>query len=165
MVDSNNIVTLNLRRAGKFFNHNVFAYESKTRNKSLWAVLFRDGRVYDELNSDWLYLPQQGRIAVRLYCPNGQVAEFGSHDNHDCSGKIFQLKQAFATVGGDNTVLTHIIGMIDDINGNCTCIRWDYETNKLYKFKSNVESFSYNHQRLGIMPIGKLAYEHLGIRS
>lgn len=49
---------------------------AKHDGRPYWALLYADGRVVEEPNCDWLDAPRRGRRAVRLYCPDGQTAEF-----------------------------------------------------------------------------------------
>lgn len=154
-------MTVLLHRAGGAFSHAKLVAMSKITNRSLWALRYSDGRIFDELFCDWLHAPRQGRVALRLYCPNGQVAEIGGEG--DCTGRLFQFKHAFADAGGESSTDTHIIGIVDDFNGNCTCIRWDYGTQQLAQFKSNVFSFSYSSPAMGTIAVGRLEPRHLGL--
>jgi hypothetical protein len=104
---------------------------------------------------DWSMLPRKGLVAVRLYCPNGQVAELGN--SVDASDRLFQLKAAIAVAGAGRATLAHLIGMVVGLNGEAQCAAWEYGPGRLLAFEDNVFSMRYRN-------IGRLAAEHLGIK-
>lgn len=112
------------------------------------------GRIIYEWEMDWLDLPKRGRQAIRLYCPNGQVAELGT--TVDATGRIFQLKTAVAAVGKGSRTTSHLIGLVDGLNGECQCAAWDYGTRRLLTFRDNVNQMRYAQ-------IGAIAVEHVGL--
>jgi hypothetical protein len=69
--------------------------------------------------------------AIRLYCPNGKMAELGGSVNSE--GKLFQLKLAtrnFVVSANSQTetgreVLAHIVGIVNDLLGTCTLFAWE----------------------------------------
>jgi hypothetical protein len=60
--------------------------------RPFWELTLRDGAVVDERDTDWLDAPRTGRAAIRLVCPDGQVARFASRD--PASGLLLQFKCA-----------------------------------------------------------------------
>lgn len=132
------------------------ALRARVHSRSYWRMRYTDGRVVNEWDCDWSLAPLRGRQAVRLYCPNGQIAELGN-DSQDCSDRLFQLKVAVATAGVGNTTLAHLIGLVDGLNGECRFAAWDYAARQLVTGRDNVHDFTYQQ-------IGPLAFEHLGLK-
>lgn len=65
--------------------------------RAYWRLLYRDGRILNEWEGwDWLDVPRKGQQAVRLCCPNGQVATLGN--DSDASGRLFQFKIGVLTL-------------------------------------------------------------------
>src|SRR5438045_1985699 len=120
-----------------------------------WQVRYVDGATISEWQGmDWTLLPREGRQSVRLYCPNGQVAELGWSDS---SWRPFQFKVG-ALVGGTRSTLAHVIGLItDQTTGDCTYAAWDCPEQRLITGKDNVLNMQY-HQT------GRLSGHVLGFR-
>lgn len=131
------------------------ALRARVQRRSYWRLRYTDGRVVNEWEVDWSLAPQQGRQALRLYCPNGQVAELGN--SQDATGRLFQFKRAEILAGIGRGTTAHVIGIIEDGDGNCSCAAWDYVSERLVTFKDNVHAMSYDH-------IGRLEPDVLGIR-
>jgi hypothetical protein len=131
------------------------ALRARVQRRSYWRLRYTDGRVINEWEIDWSLAPPRGRQAVRLYCPNGRVAELGNTE--DATGRIFQFKRAELLVGVGRGTTAHIIGIIDDTSGNCTCAAWEYGAQRLVTFKDNVHHFAYDQ-------VGRLEPDVLGIR-
>jgi hypothetical protein len=123
--------------------------------RSYWMLRYTDGRIVSEADVDWSLAPQKGRQALRLYCPNGHVVELGSGD---CTGRLFQLKVAALKAGVGRAVLAHVIGLVNNGNGDCQYAAWDYERGALVTGTDNVFAMKY-HQ------IGRLAFDHLGMNE
>jgi len=73
--------------------------------------------------------------------------------------KFFQLKSGGLMVGegGGRYIDAHIIGMVEDTEGNCRCRAWDYRAKELLDFRDNVFAMKY-------LNIGRLSLEVQGIR-
>lgn len=123
---------------------------SKMSGRSLWAVRYADGRIFQEGERDWSELPPKGRVAVRLYCPNGQVAELGN--TQDATGRIFQLKVATTFHG----TLAQVVGLITGTDGQCKVAAWEYGPKRLLTFEDNANAMRYEQ-------IGQLSPDVLGI--
>ena len=108
--------------------------------RSWWALRYTDGRIVHEWDADpgspnghadWARVPSRGRQSIRLYCPNGKMAQLG--DSDDATGKLFQFKigqRDFAIVGPGATIQTqraraHVIGMLTGSNGECVLASWE----------------------------------------
>src|SRR5262249_24956382 len=120
-----------------------------------WKLRYTDGRVVNEWEVDWSEVPAKGRQAIRLYCPNGQVAELGN--TQDATGRTFQLKRAALMIGVGRGVTHHLVGIIHDSDGNCTWAAWDYGRQQLLTFNDNVHAMKFDQ-------IGRLEPDVLGIR-
>lgn len=119
--------------------------KARLHNRSYWALLYTNGKIIEEPDCDWLHAPPRGRMAIRLYCPNFQFAELGG--DSDRTDQIFQFKCAITQVGGGvgHATLSHVIGLVTDMKGNCTCARWDYQEKKIITFEDNVYDFKYHN--------------------
>jgi hypothetical protein len=131
------------------------ALRSRVTGRSYWSVRYRDGSMLHEWERDWSLIPRRGLIAVRLYCPNGQIAELGN--SVDAGDRLFQLKCGIRTAGSGKATLAHIIGMVVGTDGQCQCAAWEPSPGRLVTFDDNVWDFRYQG-------IGRLAMEHLGIK-
>lgn len=119
-----------------------------------WQVKYMNGLRINEWQMDWSLLPREGRQTVRLYCPNGHVAELGSDDS---SWRLFQFKVG-RLMGNERTTLAHVVGLITDPStGDCTYAAWDCLDSRLVTGEDNVLNMKY-HQT------GKLSGEVLGFR-
>lgn len=138
------------------------ALRARVTGRSWWAVRFHGGKIITEWQRDWLDVPKKGRQSIRLYCPNGQVAELGN-DGGDATDRIFQFKRAFAQVsigagGSGRGTSAHVIGMIHGTDGQCTCWRWDYFMHRLVKWEDNANHMLWDH-------VGRLENAVLGIKA
>lgn len=86
-----------VRTVSRFFVTDAGVRRAAAAGRAYWRLLYRDGRVLNEWDGwDWLDVPRRGQQAVRLCCPNGQVATLGNES--DASGRLFQLKVALLTL-------------------------------------------------------------------
>lgn len=131
------------------------ALRARVARRSYWRLRYTDGRIVAEWEVDWSLAPASGRQALRLYAPNGKVAELGN--TTDATGRLFQLKSAIVTAGAGHGTTAHIIGIIDDNDGNCQCAAWEYGQGRLVTFRDNVHDMQYEQ-------IGALSPDVLGIR-
>lgn len=129
---------------------------ARVSRHALWSLRFMDGRIVTEGEADWSLAPQQGRQSLRLYCPDGQVAELGN--TRDATGRLFQLKAGTLSAGAGKRTDAHLIGIVDGTDGRCTCYAWEYGHGRLVgPFADNVYGVRYRG-------IGRLAFEVLGLR-
>ncbi len=124
--------------------------------RSFWQLRYTNGRIINEWELDWSLMPHEGRQAVRLYCPNGDVAELGN--DQDATGRLFQLKGAVLTAGVGRYVDFQLIGLVDQPDGGCQCAVWEYRWNRLRSFRDNVNAMRYPG-------VGRLNFEVLGLRA
>lgn len=101
---------------------------ARASGRSWWALRYHDGRLLHERDRDWSHCPATGRQRLRLYCPNGEIAELGG--DREQRGRLFQLKVAVrhgAPSGAlpSRTVLAHVIGRIHSPDGRCTLYAWE----------------------------------------
>lgn len=127
---------------------------ARLQRRSFWRLRYTDGRVVNEWDCDWSLAPYHGRQSLRLHCPNGQVAELGN--TGDATGRLFQLHGAIVTAGAGRHDTFHLIGVIDNTNGDCQCAVWDYARQRLVAFRDNVYQMRYEG-------IGLLNFAVLGI--
>lgn len=128
---------------------------ARVTRRAYWRLRYVDGRIVDERDVDWSLAPARGRQALRLYCPNGQVAELGN--TQDATGRLFQFKGGIVTAGAGRGTTYQLIGIIDDTEGSCQCAAWDYRTRRLLTFRDNVHHMSFEQ-------VGALSPDVLGIR-
>lgn len=132
------------------------ALRARATGRAYWRVRYRDGRIVNEWDGcDWSLLPRAGMIAVRLYCPNGQIAELGN--SVDASDRLFQLKGATLAAGRGSRTDFQLIGIVTGTDGQCQCVSWEYNPGRLVKFNDNVWQMRY-------AVIGRLAFDRIGIR-
>lgn len=134
------------------------AVRARLLNRSFWRLRYTDGRVVSEWDVDWSLAPLRGRQALRLHCPNGQIAELGDSSGGDISDRVFQFKDALMTAGAGRQTLAHVVGLVDSSSGDCRYAAWLYGENRLVTGRSNVHDFSFNGT-----PVGALAFDHLGV--
>lgn len=130
------------------------AWRAKLRGRAYWRLSYTDGRVVNEWDCDWSLAPLPHRQRLRLYCPNGQIAELGN--SWSAAGRLFQLKGATLALSGERTLNYQLIGLVEDSSGVCTCAAWDYGQQKLLTFKDNVFGMRYEQ-------IGRLSFEAVGL--
>lgn len=117
---------------------------ARRTGRSWWALRYVDGTIIHEWDrdpgspnghADWPRLAMLGRLkrtqALRLYAPNGKMAELGG--DGDQTGKLFQFKVAvrYLRVGGPGDdgfpqeVLAHVIGIVTGYDGQCQLFAWE----------------------------------------
>jgi hypothetical protein len=131
------------------------ALRARLTRRSLWSLRYTDGRVITEGEVDWSLAPHRGRQSIRLYCPDGRVAELGNTE--DATGRLFQLKAGTLTAGAGRRTDAHIIGIIRGLNGECRCAAWESDPGRLVQFEDNVFAMRYQN-------IGRLSADVLGVR-
>jgi hypothetical protein len=127
---------------------------ARASGRSWWAMRYTDGAVVEEWRRDWTELPRKGRQKVRLYCPDGQVAELGS--DRDNTGRFVQLKLAVASTATGRSVLAHLIGYVYGLGGETSFACWDYRVGRLVTFVDNCYDCQWEH-------LGPLAVDQLGV--
>lgn len=126
---------------------------ARIAGKSYWSLRYIDGTTINEWDQDWSLVPFAGRQSLRLYCPNGKVAELGSRD---ATGRLFQLKVAVVTMGGGSGTLAHLIGIVQQPDGTCQFAAWDYQEGKLVSGYDNVNAMRFHN-------LGQLAHGPMGL--
>jgi hypothetical protein len=116
---------------------------ARATGRSWWALRYRDGRIVHEWDADpgspnghhdWPRMAMLGQLhgvqALRLFAPNGKMAEVGGEG--DQTGRLFQFKRAvrYAVMMGSSVtpgreVLGHVIGMLTGHNGECVLYAWE----------------------------------------
>jgi hypothetical protein len=129
---------------------------ARATHRSWWVMKYHDGTVIPEYQRDWTELPLKGRQKVRLYCPNGQVAELGS--DGDNSGRFVQLKLAVASTAAGRHTLAHLIGYVYGLGGETSFACWDYRIGALTTFIDNAYDCKWEN-------LGPLSVDHLGIAA
>jgi hypothetical protein len=82
-------------------------------------------------HADWPRLALLGRLrgasALRLFCPNGRMAQVESPDGADATGRLFQFKVAVRHIGAQfsQEVLAHVVGVVVGLDGQCTLFAWE----------------------------------------
>lgn len=132
------------------------ALRARMTGRSYWSVRYRDGSIIHEWERDWSLIPRRGLVAVRLYCPDGNVAELGN--SVDASDRLFQLKCGIRTAGAGKATLAHIIGIIHGTDGQASCAAWEPDPGRLVTFEDNVFAMQYQQ-------IGRLSGDVLGIKT
>lgn len=128
---------------------------ARLTKRSLWRLRYTTGRVVNEWDCDWTLAPVHGRQSLRLYAPNGQMAELGNSD--DATGRLFQFKVATVTAGSGRTTNAHVVGIVEKEDGSSRCAAWDYDEEKLITFADNVLHFKR-------YAVGVLSLDVLGVR-
>lgn len=137
--------------------------------RSWWQARYYGGKVLSEwetsrskvlapsleaaLSSRWEDIPKDNLIAVRLLCPNGMAAEIEAQHP---GAQFFQLKVGTAGVGGDRSIVAHVIGIVKNSNGDCHCRAWNYRYSRIDTFDANVNLIKYEG-------IGRLHLGHVGV--
>jgi len=122
--------------------------------RSYWTLKYMDGTTISEQEMDWSEAPWEGRQSVRLYCPNGQVAELGSTN---ATYRLFQLKVATVSLGQDRNTIAHVIGHVESLDGTCRYAAWEYEQGRLVTGRDNVKNMQYQQ-------IGKISLAPMGMK-
>ena len=145
----NPLITAMIRRSGK----------------SWWQCRYSDGRVLSEWDtlggklplpfarfghlSKWEEIPKKGMVGIRLLCPNGMAGELEAPGGF----RFFQLKAGGMDVGigftGVNSVRrfcdAHIIGIVENTEGNCLCRAWETQERRLIEFRDNIHNMKYRN--------------------
>lgn len=126
---------------------------ARISRRPYWVLRYMGGRTLAEWDCDWSHAPAARRQSVRLYCPNGEVAELGNTEN--ATGRLFQFKVA-ELVGGDRGTLAHVVGIVDKPDGRCRYAAWDTREQKLVSGHDNVRAMKFHH-------VGPLSFSALGL--
>jgi hypothetical protein len=105
----------------------------KTSNRSWWQVEYGNGKILSEWDtltslihgntSRWEEINKDNIKKIRLLCPDGTGGQLENTGN----GKVFQLKSGGFIVGHGQYCNAHIIGVVTDALGNCSCLSWEME--------------------------------------
>lgn len=135
--------------------------------RSYWSIRYTTGEIISEWDSDpgspnkhadWPRIPYFHRQALRLFCPNGQVAHVG--DTADATGRLVQFKIGLRTAGAGAGVLAHVIGIIEGTDGQGQFYAWERQPDGsgvlVGPWTDNVNAMQYHN-------IGLLSTDHLGL--
>lgn len=138
----------------------------RSSGRSWWQVRYAGGKVISEWDtipslvlrnargSRWEQLDKRGLRGVRLLCPNGRAAELETNRDY----ALFQFKIGGFKVGSGHYADAHLIGAVDDVDGNCTCFAWEMKERQLVgPFKDNVLKMAYRN-------VGQLSLANLELR-
>ena len=136
---------------------------ARLSGKSYWVLLYTDGTILPEWRSDWPLAPVKGRRAVRLYCPNGQVAELDC--GHEAERRLFQFKVAVASIRSGRHLRAHVIGRIDGLDGRAQCYAWEpgHPGDDGKPVPGRLVSFIDNAYAMAYENVGALCADHLGM--
>lgn len=132
----------------------------KRSGRSWWQARYSNGKVLSEWDtalgkllpiwtnskaSRWEEVPKKNMVGLRLLCPNGMAGELEAPEGH----RFFQLKAGGMMVqmggGSQRYVDAHIIGVVEDVEGNCLCRAWDYRQKQLIEFRDNIHNMKYRN--------------------
>lgn len=137
----------------------------KHSKRSWWQVRYSDGKVINEWDtltdkirlpisrgnsSRWEELNKEGMVGIRLLCPNGMAGELEANEGH----RFFQLKAGgmdvgIGFIGSIGNVKrfcdAHIIGIVEDDNGNCLCRAYETKERRLIEFYDNIHNMRYRN--------------------
>jgi len=155
----------------------VIAAMIRHSGRSWWQVRYSDGHVLSEWatlqgetrlpfgqgrSSRWEELTKYGMVGIRLLCPNGIAGEIEGI----LGTQFLQLKTGGISVGigigsnikGINRFCdAHIIGAVENDNGDCFCRAWEHKEKRLIAFRDNIHDMKYRN-------IGKLNLDVQGIK-
>ena len=133
--------------------------------RSWWQARYSDGRVLSEWDtitdkvrlptgngrsSRWEEAPKEGMVGLRLLCPNGMAGELEAPEGF----RFFQLKAGGMDVGIGFTggvagirrfCDAHIIGVVENDEGNCLCRAWEVQERRLIEFRDNIYNMKYRN--------------------
>lgn len=120
---------------------------ARKTGRSWWSLHYMSGRIIHEWDPDvgsstghmdWIRMASLGALqridALRIYCPNGRMAQLSNPQAQDATGRLFQLKVAVRSVevrangvvsNMTRQVHAHIIGVLTGRNGECTIYAWE----------------------------------------
>jgi hypothetical protein len=138
----------------------------RASGRSWWQARYFSGRVVSEWDtafskvlfpivlasktSRWEEVEKKGMVGLRLLCPNGMCGELEAPEGF----RFFQLKSGGIGVGigftGPAEKVTrycdaHIIGVVEDTEGNCLCRAWETQNRQLIEFRDNIFNMQYRH--------------------
>lgn len=135
--------------------------------RSWWEVLFVGGQTLAEWQtaggrialpvawlsprSKWEDVDHSRVVAVRLWCPDGRVAEVRATGPN----RVIQFKVGMMSLMGRVTQ-AHVIGVLTDDEGGCDCWEWEPETKSLRRFQDNILRL---HQRYTVGPFSPEALD------
>lgn len=138
-------------------------------NRSWWQVRYASGKVVSEWqtlqlvksflpigsnkSSRWEEILKFGIRGLYLLCPNGMVGALEADGEY----QFFQLKVGGVGIGLGQYCDAHIIGKVDDDNGNCVLWAWEYREQQLKRFEDNVTNLRYCN--IGALSLG----HHTGV--
>ena len=143
----------------------IIATMIRHSGRSWWQARYSSGKVLSEWDtgvtlldktlfpllvnsksSRWEQVSKKGIVGLRLLCPNGIAGELEAPEGF----KFFQLKVGYFSIaigksGSNRSIGAHIIGVVQDAEGNCLCRAWDYRTRSLLQFMDNIYEFKFEN--------------------
>lgn len=143
----------------------VIAAMIRRSGRSWWQARYSSGKILNEWDtltdkvrlptgagrsSRWEEAPKEGMVGLRLLCPNGVAGELEAPEGH----RFFQLKAGGMDVGMGFTggvagvkrfCDAHIIGVVEDGEGNCLCRAWETKERRLIEFRDNIHNMKYRN--------------------
>ena len=147
----NPIVAAMIRRSGRswwqarYAGRRVLSEWDTAQGVSKFLPILAAGRT-----SRWEEVPKKGMVGLRLLCPNGMAGELEAPEGH----RFFQLKAGGMDVGigftggvgsAKHSCDAHIIGVVEDIEGNCLCRAWETKEKRLIEFRDNIYGMKYRN--------------------
>ena len=129
--------------------------------RSWWQTRYSDGKILSEWDtlldktllpqglgrsSRWEEVPKKGMIGLRLLTSIGLAAELEAPEGF----KFFQLKVGYFDLimnkgGSSRSTAAHIIGVVQNADGDCLCRAWEHKTLKLTRFFDNIYNMKYEN--------------------
>jgi len=155
----------------------LIAQMIKRSDRSWWQARYSTGKVLNEWDtlmdkvrvpiskgnsSRWEEIPKERMVGLRLLCPNGMAGELEAPEGY----RFFQLKAGgmdvgIGFIGGIKSAKrfcdAHIIGVVEDTEGNCFCRAWETQEKRLIEFRDNIHNMQYRN-------IGKLNLDVQGVK-
>lgn len=150
----------------------IIASMIRASGRSWWQARYANGKILSEWDtltdkvrlpigasnsSRWEEVPKKDMVGLRLLCPNGMAGELAAPEEF----RFFQLKVGFLDViiggGSSRSTGAHIIGVVQDAEGNCLCRAWETKEKRLIEFRDNIHNMKYHN-------IGRLSLEPQGLR-
>jgi hypothetical protein len=76
--------------------------------------------------SDWVNLDKKNMKDLRIFCPNGECGGVKVPDGIKPDGYLFfQIRSITLKIGHGRSEGAHIIGVVENENGDCLCRAWE----------------------------------------
>jgi hypothetical protein len=118
---------------------------ARQTGRSWWSLRYLDGTIVNEWDADpgspnghqdWSRLATLGKLrrvqGLRLFVPNGKMAQVEAPSGGDATGRLFQFKDAsrdigvgYGSVSIQRNVRAHVIGAVTGTDGRCVLFAWE----------------------------------------